>query len=267
MRKQGAWLSGTVRLNFHQQTTDLRLIASKFIAVRYRNNIMKPISTAKLGDHFYPVDLRFRSSADAKKPFTAGRWWGHVTADTLSNVWDHLDLSQAQPQFYQLKFGYDATGKKLIRIETGRTEDEINKAIGNGFTPIFRDVTPSPRLNKRFRILQNRNNKEIFVDKGNPNRGWKREIDDAELWEVIVPWQEYYPHHFDSPYAAYLIPPRLKVGQKVVLNDVIEDYYAGNRPAGRTGLTNRCGSLEAVWNGEDLEIDYCPSIHVAYVTY
>jgi hypothetical protein len=203
----------------------------------------------------------------AEKKFIAQRWWGHVTDDTLSNVWDDLDFSRGCLQFYQLKFGYDASGKKLIRIATGRSEGEINKAIGNGFVPVFRDVTPCSELNKRFRILQNRSNKEIFVDKGNPNRGWKRGIDDAELWEVIVPWQEYYPHHFDSPYAAYLIPRGLEVGQKVVLNDVIEDYYVGDRPFGRTGLTNRCGSLEAVWNGRDLEIDYDPSLHVTYVIY
>jgi hypothetical protein len=217
---------------------------------------MKPISTAKLGDHFKPVNLRFRSSADAKKLFIARRWWGHVTADTLSNVWDHVDMSHADPQFYQLMFGYDATGKKLIRIETGRTEDEINEAIGNGFTPVFRDVTPCSELNKRFRILQNRSNKEIFVDEGYPNRGWKRKIEDTELWEVIVPWREYYPHHFDSPYATYLIPPRLKPGQKVILKDVIEDYYSGEQYIKGEGLTNRCAALGAVWNGQDLEIEY-----------
>jgi hypothetical protein len=230
---------------------------------------MKPISTAKLGDHFYPVNVRFRSSAAAKKLFITRRWWGHVTADTLSNVWDHVDMSHADPQFYQLMFGYDATGKKLIRIETGRREDEINDAISIGFTPIFREVAPSPNLNKQFRILQNRNSNEIFVDNdgGDPRTGEKKDIHNEDLWQVIVPWQEYYPHHFRNPYAAYLIPPGLKPGQKVILKDVIEDYYAGEQHIKGGGLTNRCAALGAVWNGKDLEIEYHRYRDVSFVTY
>ena len=82
-----------------------------------------------------------------------------------------------------------------------------------------------------------------------------------------MPWQEYYPHHFRSPYAAYLIPPGLKPGQKVILKDVIEDYYAGEQHIKGGGLTNRCASLKAVWNGKDLEIEYNRYGDVSFVTY
>ena len=231
------------------------------------------------GDHFVCVEyfeIVNLKSGNIPNPesrlfriFKLGQLWGINSGGELTRDWDDLDWSHTIHFFYALRPGYDISGKKIIRIETGRTEDEINDAISIGFTPIFREVAPSPNLNKQFRILQNRNSNEIFVDNdgGDPRTGEKKDIHNEDLWQVIVPWQEYYPHHFRSPYAAYLIPPGLKPGQKVILKDVIEDYYAGEQHIKGGGLTNRCASLEAVWNGKDLEIEYNRYGDVSFVTY
>jgi hypothetical protein len=50
-----------------------------------------------------------------------------------------------------------------------------------------------------------------------------------------------------SPYAAYLIPKDIEVGQKVLIIDLIDDNYLNG---------TRISSAFAIWNGQDLDIDF-----------
>ncbi len=61
----------------------------------------------------------------------------------------------------------------------------------------------------------------------------------------------YYPYQFPSPFAAYLIPSDLKVGERVILDDLIEDIVGASHSEG----TYRIDSAEAIWNGEKFEVD------------
>jgi hypothetical protein len=58
-----------------------------------------------------------------------------------------------------------------------------------------------------------------------------------------------------SPFAAYLIPKNIKVGERVFVKDLIEDYigFEWNQ-----GNTQRLISAEAKWDGTDLIIQYDP---------
>jgi len=54
----------------------------------------------------------------------------------------------------------------------------------------------------------------------------------------VISWYSYYLYKFESPYAAYLIFKDLKEGEKVIVEDVIEDIVG------------------SIWNGEYLELMY-----------
>jgi len=58
---------------------------------------------------------------------------------------------------------------------------------------------------------------------------------------------------FSSPFAAYLIPKDIKMGERVLLADLIEDYMGASWNQGDTYGLESC---EALLNGKDLEIQY-----------
>jgi hypothetical protein len=68
---------------------------------------------------------------------------------------------------------------------------------------------------------------------------------------VIIPWTFRYPYAWDLPFAAYLLPPDLEVGEEVILDDLIED-----RPGTvwNQGDTYRLDRARARWTGADFEI-------------
>jgi len=43
----------------------------------------------------------------------------------------------------------------------------------------------------------------------------------------VIPFTFYYPYYQSVPIAAYLIPPNLKDGTKVIIEDPIEDLLGG----------------------------------------
>ena len=79
---------------------------------------------------------------------------------------------------------------------------------------------------------------------------------------MVLDFTFYYPYSFPSPFAAYLIPRDIKIGEKVFLEDLIEDYIGASW---NQGDTYRLESCEAVWNGKDFDIQYDPSQRADFV--
>ena len=131
-------------------------------------------------------------------------------------------------------------------IKTARDEESINTAARNGFFPLLRRVEKSDEIRSKYAILQNRKTGEIEVI--GDFRGFG-----SNDYEMIIDFTFYYPHNFPSPFAAYLIPRDIKVGERVFLEDLIEDYIGASW---NQGDTYRLESCEAVWNGKDLDIQY-----------
>ena len=133
----------------------------------------------------------------------------------------------------------------LTIIRTARTQDEINAAAQDGFRPLVRPVVPSPEIKSKFSVLQNDETGEIKVI------GDFRSATPAG-WHVVIPWTNYYPHNWPEPFAAYLIPPHLAPGERVQLDDLIEDMV-GTR--WNQGNAYRATTAKAVWTGRDLLIE------------
>lgn len=127
-------------------------------------------------------------------------------------------------------------------IRTARTEDEINAGARAGFFPLLKKVEPSPKIRSKYAVFQDPETGEVSV------------ASDLRRTRGRIPaigFTFYYPHHFPSPFAAYLIPADLQVGEKVILEDVIEDLV-GQRWG--QGDVYRLASSEAEWDGEDFII-------------
>ena len=140
-------------------------------------------------------------------------------------------------------------------IKTARDKDSINRAVKNGFKPILKKVEPSPLIRSKYSVVQNKRTGEIDIECD--FRGRMTTGDDADF-ETVIDWTFYYPHNFKSPFAAYLIPKDVKIGERFFVEDLIEDFIGASW---NQGDTYRLESCEAIWNGTDLEIQYNPQIN------
>jgi hypothetical protein len=143
--------------------------------------------------------------------------------------------------------GAGKTDTGLKKIRTARSLRSINSGVRQGFRPLLRKVLPSPDIHDHFVLKRNKRTGEIVS-----HTTLSDEIYDSPSWELALQG-DWYPYHFKSPYAAYLIPKDIQAGEQVVLLDLIEDY------AGlvyEDGTVSRMASCMAIWTGSDLDIQY-----------
>ena len=131
-------------------------------------------------------------------------------------------------------------------IETARSKKSINKAAKNGFRLIIKKVEPSSQIRSKYSVVQHKKTGEIEVFKEYQDR---LDFDAFFDYNTIIDWTFYYPYNFESPYAAYLIPPDVKKGQLVFVEDVIEDIV---EYISAEGIGHRLQKCEAIWNGKDI---------------
>lgn len=139
------------------------------------------------------------------------------------------------------------TNSQSLRvIRTARTEDEINQSARAGFFPLVKQVTRSPEIGSKFAVYQDSQTGEISV--AGDFRATRGQTE-----KPVIDFTFYYPYHFPNPFAAYLVPPDLQIGEMVILEDLIEDLV-GQR--WNQGDVYRLESSKAEWNGEDFIIQH-----------
>jgi len=143
-------------------------------------------------------------------------------------------------------------------IKTARDTDSINKAARNGLRPLIKKVEPSDKIRSKYSVVQNKKTGEIEVI--GDYRGGNHSDGNSDF-EKVINWTFYYPHNFKSPFAAYLIPIDIKIGERVFLDDLIEDYIGASW---NQGDTYRLESCEAIWDGSDFIIQYDSSENRSY---
>lgn len=152
----------------------------------------------------------------------------------------------------------NAGGLRIIK--TARTQDTINGAARQGFRPLVKPVIPSARIKGKYSVLQDKETGEITVIDDFTSGTIKA---DGNRLTTVIGFKFYYPHQFESPFAAYLIPPDLEAGEKVFLEDLIEDIIAGKSNQGDTFRLQAC---EAIWDGNDMILQFKekPDIRLMY---
>jgi len=145
--------------------------------------------------------------------------------------------------------------KELRIIKTGRDREIINNAARNGFKPLIKKVRPSDEIRSKYSVIQNKKTGEIKII---GDLRFDYLTDDSGDYVTVIDWTYYYPHSFKSPFAAYLIPKDIIVGEMVFVEDLIEDYIGASW---NQGDTYRLESCEAIWNGKNLEILYDQNVN------
>jgi len=136
-------------------------------------------------------------------------------------------------------------------IRTGRTVDSINAAARAGLRPLVKVVQPNDQIYAELNLSQHPETGEIELG----NHRW------PGAGELILDRLRYYPYHFSSPFAAYLLPKDLAVGEEVWLEDLIEDVVAYDLIS-PWGGPPRLSAAPAMWNGFDFEIRYDPPFEI-----
>lgn len=134
----------------------------------------------------------------------------------------------------------------LHRIKTLRTEEEIANAISSGHKILKEKVIASEDIYAIDLWFKNNQTGEIRKE----SYSYHAYMCDYEGYEVKK--VTYYPYTFPSEIAAYLLPDNLQNGERVILDDLIEDIVGASHASGNYRLK----SAEAIWNGERFVIDH-----------
>lgn len=155
---------------------------------------------------------------------------------------------------------------ELRIVKTARTEQAINSAAEQGYWPLVKPVIPSPEIKVKFAIKQDQQTGKITVCNDFRQNPVRLNISGQERPplppDVVVDWTYYYPYQFENPFAAYLVPSDLGIGEVVILEDLIEDVVGGKW---NQGDTYRLKSCQAVWDGKEFVLQHDSSKVVGVV--
>ena len=146
----------------------------------------------------------------------------------------------------------EATGLPVVK--TARNLATMVDGQVRGYRLAFRRCGQHGTIGSKYIVYQHNSTGELWwsVD-------YRSEIPDrgaAHEWTLVADW---FFHRADLPFplAAYLVPQGLKRGQRVLLEDLIEqvgvEYW-------NQGDSHRLLSSVAVWNGDDFELERYDSL-------
>jgi hypothetical protein len=136
--------------------------------------------------------------------------------------------------------------KGLRVIKTARTLEAINQRVRDGYLPLIQKVSPGSRIKVSILLKRDKETGNYKVE----HNGWGRSISIKRQCSPGERVYEYYPYTFPSPFAAYLVPQDIELGEKVVLEDLIEDCMGRRYKSDQY----RREDAEATWDGEKFVI-------------
>lgn len=163
---------------------------------------------------------------------------------------------------FRTKCSYADTPSKLGNVnflpvvETTYNTTYLNKARQNGYTVLIIKRSLNPNLTLKSLLLKNRQTAEhinvssrhVNVQYGRPPIKYPE-----DEWELIQEIEGYArDRSFEQNSGAYLIPKIINVGDRVYIEDLIEDIVAG----AFWGSVSLAVDAEAIWNGSTLEIEH-----------
>lgn len=141
----------------------------------------------------------------------------------------------------------------LRTIGTARTIEEINDAVSRGFFPLLEWLVPSEDVfDTVCGLLADNLTGEMSLDM----RRHAEYQPAPDGTRRVLQGHRYYPYQFPSPFAAYLIPKDLQVGELVWLEDLIADIPALLRTVEKN--VSRIPSAPAIWRDGWFDIQYIP---------
>jgi len=141
-------------------------------------------------------------------------------------------------------------------VETTYNTTYLNKARENGYIILIIKRSLNPNLTLKSLLLKNRrtgeyitiSSRHVNVQYGGPPVKYPE-----DEWELIQEIEGYArDRSFEQNWGAYIIPKTIKLGDRVYIEDLIEDIVAG----AFWGSVSPAVDAEAIWNGSTLEIDH-----------
>jgi hypothetical protein len=188
-------------------------------------------ATIRCADGMTDEDMKAAVSADPHMCIFATRAAKHITV--------LKPIGHEEP---------NVAGLPIIR--TARSFWRMQQAFAQGFRLVLKAAGPSGGgRSEKYTIWQNSVTSEIWWS-GDYRGSQPYAKGDMREWELVADWFWHGPD-WPFPFAAYLVPPDLKAGDSVYLEDLIEDvtiiaWNQGNGP--------RLLSSVATWNGADFEL-------------
>ena len=162
--------------------------------------------------------------------------------------WDEVKIKNLLKEERDKNKKSEEKSEGLRRITTLRGGLAIKLAKKLGFKLLIKKAEVDDRFQVKSKILRNRITGKTIV----LNDYRMDDYSDLE-YKTLKNWSYINPSEFFSPEAAYIIPISLKVGERVLITDLIENYVSGSW---NQGDVYRLSKSEAVWNGKDFKIDY-----------
>lgn len=150
-----------------------------------------------------------------------------------------------------------ANKNELRIVQTIYNVSDLNAATRNGLLTLVKNIEPNANLYYRELLLKNFETGEYVTV---PSRQFavqygKTKTFPENEWQLITSYTKYArPKRLSQKWAAYVLPEKPKLGERLFIEDIIEDILA-DRFWYKTIIAQ---SGEAVWNGADLEIDMEP---------
>lgn len=139
--------------------------------------------------------------------------------------------------------------ERLPVVRTVRSLPAMEDGFQRGFRIVVKRTGPVSDIGAKYKVYQHKLTGEVW---------WTGDFraecppdGTSDEWEPVADW---FHHRADWPFplAAYLVPRGLKRGQRVYLEDVIEDVPIAYW---NQGDSDRLVSAKAVWNGDDFEFE------------
>lgn len=145
----------------------------------------------------------------------------------------------------------------ITTIKTARSIEAMQDGFSKGFRPlvkIVRSVTTD--IGSKLKVLQHQETGELWVSydyRHHEPRDIYMRSDGMVVnrWMLVADWVKARPD-YPFPLAAYLIPKGLQAGERLFLDDLIEDIGI---PDSGQGDSYRLASAFAVWDGIDFNIE------------
>lgn len=136
-------------------------------------------------------------------------------------------------------------------IYTARSIEDINKAVALGAQIVLKACDPSPPFERTVSVYRHKARGTYCLDL-DPRDAY-RASESYHQWEQVLV-QDYCPPQFENPFAAYVVPSDIAPGERVWLDDLIEDLlgHISGQGLGR----ERLHQAYARWNGQDFDIEY-----------
>jgi hypothetical protein len=146
------------------------------------------------------------------------------------------------------------TNQNLRTIKTARSVAAINQGVKEGFFPLITEVGDLSLFKSKCLFSQNKITGEVsnVTSDFRTSGHFLLEDDEEEDYKYFNIKKPKYKYVYELPFAAYLLPKDLKKGEKVFLEDLIEDYIDA---VWNQGGATRLMYGEAIWTGEKFEIE------------